>query len=78
MNPVARLTYQDEVVPAARPVAPMPMTKPPVASVIPTMALTTRLSGAMAFASGAVERGTGHDRLVWKITDDHLAAIGGR
>ena len=76
-NPVARLKYQNEVVPAARPVAPMPMTKPPVASVMPTTALTTRLPGAMAFASSAVERGMGHDLLVWKIADDHLATIGG-
>jgi hypothetical protein len=56
----------------------MPLTKPPVASVMPTTALTTRLPGATAFASSAVARGMGHDLLVWEIADDHFAAIGGR
>lgn len=55
----------------------MPMTKPPVASVMPTTALTTRLPGAMAFVSSAVERDMGRDLLVRrKITDAAPEALG--
>src|SRR5690606_15141474 len=74
-NPEARLRYQNDVDPSTMPVAPTPMAKPPVASVMPTTVLRSTLPGATSPASIAGDRCMSFPLFLSKVAHRYRASL---